>query len=219
MAVALTQELLRAGHGVDRAVSGDEAARMATDNAFQLVVLGHPLPGLGLARVVTAVRAPGSASRSGAVMVVSEPVHLAGATALVGRGVNRAFATTEHSEILVSAAFRLLQAGLPEAQRFSERLDVRLLVDGSWRPAHTENLSASGMLIATDADLPVGARFTFRFHLPGVEPVAGEAKVMRRLALPDRNRLGLGVRFCTFEGTGRQSLSRHLTVLRGSSEL
>ena len=114
----------------------------------------------------------------------------------------------------------------------SPRRSVRLMVqlaatidDGKVaRMCHTENLSASGMLVRTKAPLPVGTKVDVQFlfrsdsrliedELPGGYGfVQGEAKVVRHTDPVKEKARGMGLQFTRLEEHGRNLLGKFLDL-------
>lgn len=69
--------------------------------------------------------------------------------------------------------------------------------------ADLENLSGSGMLVATDGGIEPGASIGFRFCLPSaLESITGEGRVVRRARWPHDLVDGVGIRFQRLEDSG-----------------
>jgi c-di-GMP-binding flagellar brake protein YcgR len=114
----------------------------------------------------------------------------------------------------------------------SPRRSVRLMVqlaatidDGKVaRMCHTENLSATGMLVRTCAPLPVGTKVDIQFlfrsdprlledALPGGYGfVQGEATVVRHTDPVKETSQGMGLQFTRLEEHGKQLLGKFLQM-------
>ncbi len=78
------------------------------------------------------------------------------------------------------------------------------------------NLSSSGMLIASVRSLVVGAEVEFKFQLDdGVVALAGHAEVVRIVSDP----VGMGLRFISLEGSGRELVDRLIEAGSGAPEV
>ena len=123
----------------------------------------------------------------------------------------------------------------PPAERAAVRVMVQLdatVDDGKVaRMYKTENLSVSGMLVRTQAPLPVGTKVDIQFLFPG-DPamstsdlpggyafVEGEAEVVRHTHPEKEPFAGMGLAFRDLEKRGKDLLSQFLASVaqRGGS--
>ena len=138
------------------------------------------------------------------LLVLARPDRTDEAIGLIGRGVNRVMLATDPPELIGKRAAELLDIAPRTTFRFSTRL-LDELADGSDEVlGAVVNISSSGMLVETDADLEPGQHVIISIHVAGDdEPLAVKAEVVRH-AEPDRDGVeGVGVRFLKFAGGGR----------------
>ena len=185
--------------------SGEGAIELASFLSFDAIVAAHPLPDIDLRQLVAAVRAPGSPSLHAGLVVVARDEAVADAEALLGRGVNRVLSDGEALRVLPDVLGSLIEV----ADRVPFKLRGRVeLPSKSMLPFLTENISASGMLVRTDYPYRIGMQLPFELQSPVEgEPIRGVAEVVRS-TLADRERCaGVGARFVSFEGSGRERLA------------
>lgn len=199
--------LRRAQFRITQVAQAADAVPLVRDSHFDLVIARHPLAGLGLATLVQAVRAPDAACRSASLLVLAEPGAAEEVAPLMGRGVNRVVSLDAHTERLLEAIADLLAV----APRCTLRAVVRLASEvrhgeAVWRTA-THNVSETGMLLLGLHELPIGSRVGFELELPtGIDPVCGEAEVVRHTQ-PEVERVqGVGARILHFSGDGGKRL-------------
>ncbi len=93
------------------------------------------------------------------------------------------------------------------AQRVVVRMEVQLGSGKRLRLCQSENLSASGMLIRTGEEYPIGSKVGIEFVLPGdEEPVRGQAQIVRHTQPEIEEARGIGVRFVSLEENGEARL-------------
>ena len=76
-----------------------------------------------------------------------------------------------------------------------------------------EDISRSGILIATDLDIEPGSRVSLSFELPGyLKAIKAEGEVVRRIAGDSRRDVsaGLGIRFEEFSGDSQKRLEKYV---------
>jgi hypothetical protein len=78
------------------------------------------------------------------------------------------------------------------------------------------NLSSSGMLIAGESKLAIGAEVEFKFQLDdGVVALSGRGEVVRKVSDPP----GTGLRFVSLDGAGRELVDRLVEAGAGAPEV
>lgn len=188
-----------------------------TGRQFHLIFVGYPTIGMPLETLVSALRAPSSASRSAGLVVLAASRSIRAAKRLLGHGVNRVLSSIEDTDVLLEAALPLLDV----AHRVRVRAPVELILPetASWVPTrcHTEDLSSTGMLVSCSEPAPAGATVDFSLAMPGeTSPIRGRAQVARHTD-PDRERVvGVGARFLTFAADDRERLNAALWGYRGT---
>ncbi len=179
---------------------------------FDVVVMDSQGDEEAVRRLAAAMRGAGSPSSASGLVALAPPERLRELGRLVGRGVNKVLSIRESPEVVALVANRLGSTRHSLAERFPIRLEVACQVDGSWHAFRTENVSASGMLIRTDAEVAPATRF--RFRLATVDgAIEGEAKVVRITDAGREAVRGIGVRFASLDGDGRRRLADLLRTL------
>jgi PilZ domain len=91
------------------------------------------------------------------------------------------------------------------AQRFEVHLPVSLHFNEQNVPAFTQNLSARGVFLYTDVDLPQGAAVELTFTMPSEitlgesMPVRARGRVLRSLVTQGSRRNGIAVQLESYE--------------------
>lgn len=201
---------------VERVEQLEEALQVQLVRPFDLVVARVGGGEAAIRTLVARLRAAESASRRAGLLVVAEPSQVEAAQAYLGRGVNRVVALDSAPQEMLHGVAELIGLAPRLAVRTLAQLSVRIGLDRRIALYQTENLSALGMLLRGDAELPVGTQFEFELSLPG-DPMAvvGAAQVAWH-ASPERHGFaGFGVRFLSFRGADgarlRAFLERNLT--------
>jgi len=106
-----------------------------------------------------------------------------------------------------------VQQFLSVAPRMEYRAALAVGISGKYRdkpvPFHTENISASGMLIRADEPLALGDGIFLSFFLPDGLHVSGYGEIVRIARSPDDARTFLyGVRFTNIEPTLKAAIER-----------
>jgi CheY-like chemotaxis protein len=183
--------------------SGAGAIELASFLSFDAIVAAHPLPDIDLRKLVEAVRAPGSPSLHAGLVVVARRESVSEAQALLGRGVNRVLSDGEAPGVLPAVLGTLIEV----ADRVPFQLKGRVeLPSKSMLPFLTENISTTGMLVRTDYPYRVGMQLPFELHSDG-ELIRGVAEVVRSTQADRERCAGVGARFVSFEGSGRERLA------------
>jgi len=109
-----------------------------------------------------------------------------------------------------------------DEKRRDPRVPLVLRVDypgapGAVRDA-TENLSAGGLFVRTERDLPQGERLPLRISFPGLlEPLEVEVEVVRRRAPGDRGPSGVAVKIPVDRVDDRHKLARLAEMARAAT--
>lgn len=199
-------------HTIERLV---DAVQLVNENSFDLVVARVSEGEAGIEAFTQRLRATHSASRRASLLLLADPAQLDHARSFLGRGANRVVAVDSHPEEVLHGVADLIGAPPRLAVRTLAQLSVRAGFERQLFLFQTENLSALGMLLRGDAELPVGTRFDFELSLPG-DPLAvvGAAQVVWHTDPQRHGFSGFGVRFLSFRGADgarlRAFLERHL---------
>lgn len=203
--------LLRRAFEVDRIPSARGAVELLSQVPFMAVIVRFPVTDMPIAELLAAIRAPDSATRGAPIALVTEGGRVPEARQLVDGGATMVVsldASIEERDILLCG---MLGVHPRRSVRVLVRLDVTLAEDHERFVAQMENLSATGMLVATPKRHPMGSTARFEFILRGeLLPFRGTAEVVRH-ASPPRDRCeGMGYRFTSLEGDRHEALERYL---------
>jgi CheY-like chemotaxis protein len=195
-------------HTADTSV---EILGLVQATSFELVVVAYPPGDMPVVVLLEALRSEASACRKAGVLLLAAPGTLDEAQAFIHRGINRVASRQWPAARLWQALADLLDVAPRVALRVMAVLEVRLTSGIGHVICHTENVSASGMLLRGGDDLVPGTNFDFVFSLPSeTQPINGQAEVVR-LADPVRESLsGMGARFVSFADNGRDRLKAYI---------
>lgn len=193
------------------AVHGASTHQGALDQIgwFPFTYILSSVPSIAPVPFLEAIRAPGSMCRSAGVIFFSKDHLLEEAAIFIGRGANRVI-TSSNLEAQ-------LQDMVTELGMVSERTKVRLKVYVDFDDAtpsdvwHSENVSATGMLVRTQTAIAKGVEIDLQFTVPGDDlPIHARAVVVRQTTFAREDFPGLAVRFLSFVGEGQHRLSLFL---------
>jgi DNA-binding response OmpR family regulator len=192
---------------VVQVISAEDAASLAYSERVDLVILDAEPTTMSLEEIVGAIRAGQSASKKTSLLVLAAPGRADTALKLVGRGVNRVMLAGDPPELLDELVAALLHV----APRTTLRLAMRFLAevaDGAEEAlGAVVNLSATGMLVETDADLEPGQHVVLSLDLGAeLEPLALKAEVVRRADPARDGVVGFGLRFLDLSAASRAHL-------------
>jgi hypothetical protein len=196
---------------VVQVISAEDAAMPAHSDRFELVILGTEPTAMSLEDTIRTIRSESSASRNASLLVLAEPGTEDWARQLIGQSVNRVMLTVDPPKYIALQVAELLE--IPP--RATLRLGTRMLVeveDGfEMALGAVVNVSATGLLLETEADLEPGQHVVISIDInPQVEPVAAKAEIVRK-ADPEREGIeGIGVRFLSFAGDSQERLETTL---------
>jgi DNA-binding response OmpR family regulator len=204
---ALAPLMRRESFAVDRVPSMAGARTLIQAVAFDVLVVGFPLPGDTIGSLLDLIRAEGCPCRRSALLVLTPPERLHEVEALLDRGYGQALSTAASKAELKRAVSALLRV----APRLSVRLSIRIQVeleDGTTQTlCQTENVSSSGMLVRSHRLHPIDARVSFELFLPGDKTaIRGSGVIVRHTASGEVGDDGFAVRFGTFKRDGAERL-------------
>lgn len=204
---------------VVQVTSAEDSSKLAFSERIDLVILDAEPSTMSLRDIVRIIRAESSASSRCSLLVLAAPGGADAALALVGHGVNRVMLAGDPPELIGQRVAELLHI----APRTTVRLPMRFLAevaDGAEEAlGAVVNLSATGLLVETDADLEPGQHVVLSVDLgPRLEPLRLKAEVVRR-ADPARDAIeGVGLRYLDLAGDSRERLEailEHLAAIHG----
>lgn len=183
------------------------SVELAQSEPFDLVIFDAGVREGTLEQVVDFLRHGMSASRNTSILVLAGPNHVDTARNLVGRGVNRVMLLDDPPELIGRQVAELLDIAPRASLRFSTLLQTSV-GDGAVEVlGEVVNLSATGMLIATETSFEPGEQVVMTINLGGQQGlVSAKAEVVRQ-AHGDRGGIdGIGVRFLSFAGDGKEKI-------------
>jgi hypothetical protein len=192
---------------VIQVTSAEDSGKLAYSERIDLIILGAEPTEMSLVEIVGIIRAESSASCRTSLLVLAPPGGADAPLALVGCGVNRVMLAGDPPELIGQCVAELLHI----APRTTLRLPMRFLAevaDGAEEAlGAVVNLSASGMLVESDADLVSGQHVILSIDVgPVVEPLGLKAEVVRRTDPARDGVAGFGLRFLDFAGDSRARL-------------
>jgi CheY-like chemotaxis protein len=207
--------LRRTEFSVHRVDQLHEALALPSQQAFDLVVVRVAEGEATIESFIKHVRAAHSASRRAGLLLLADRSCLDHARTFLGRGVNRVIALDSSPEEVLHSVADLIGTPPRLALRTLAQLSVRVGWERQLALYQTENLSALGMLLRGDSEIPVGTHFDFELSLPGdPHAVVGAAQVVWHTDPQRHGFAGFGVRFVSFRGADgarlHAFLQRHL---------
>jgi hypothetical protein len=196
-------------HKVDvvQVMSAEDSTKFAHSDRVELVILEAEPTTMSLKDVVRTIRSKTSASNMASLLVLSRPGTEDGARRLIGRGVDKVMLAGDPPKLIALQVADLLDIDPRRTLRLTTRM-LAEMADGSEEAlGAVTNMSAAGLLLETDADFEPGQHLIISIDVdPEDEPVSGKVEVVRK-ADPDRDGVeGIGVRFLSFAGDGRERL-------------
>jgi hypothetical protein len=192
---------------VVQVTSYEDAVMYARSARVELIILGIEPTTMSLEDAIRTIRSNSSASRKASLLVLAEPGTEDSARELVGRGVNRVMLTVDPPKYLALQVAELLEIPPRATLRLGSRMLVEVEDGFEMALGAVVNLSATGLLLETDADLEPGQHVVMSIDIdPRVEPVAAKAEVVRK-ADPQREGIeGIGACFLSFAGDSQKRL-------------
>ena len=204
---ALAPVLDRQKLDVVKVAATENSVELAHSEPFDLVIFDAEVKEGSLEQIVDAIRHGMSASRNTSILVLARPGNADPARDLIGRGVNRVMLLDDPPELIGQQVAELLKIAPRATFRFSTRLQTSV-GDGAVEVlGEIVNLSASGMLVETETLFEPGEQVVVTINLGGQQgSVSAKAEVVRQ-AHNDRGGIdGIGVRFLSFAGDGREKI-------------
>ena len=204
---ALAPVLDRQKLDVVKVAAPENSVELAHSEPFDLLIFDAEVKEGSLEQVVDAIRHGMSASRNTSILVLARAGNADPARDLIGRGVNRVMLLDDPPELIGQQVAELLEIAPRATFRFSTRLQTSV-GDGAVEVlGEIVNLSASGMLVETETLFEPGEQVVVTINLGGQQgSVSAKAEVVRQ-AHNDRGGIdGIGVRFLSFAGDGREKI-------------
>jgi len=157
----------RASLVIDQAATGEEALQRLRRVAYDLLVVRHPVVGMGLPRLLDAVREPSAPSFAAALLVLAEEDAEREVGPLLARGRTRILSLSAPADRLLATVAELLATVPREAVRVEVAATLRWQGDNGPIVGETVNVSRKGILLRADTVPPLGSSITFELELPG----------------------------------------------------
>ena len=204
---ALAPVLNRQKLEVVKVATPENSVELARSEPFDLMIFDSEVKEGTLEQVVDAIRHGMSASRNTSVLVLARPGNADAARDLIGRGVNRVMLLDDPPQLIGQQVAELLNIAPRANLRFSTHLQTSV-GDGAVEVlGEIVNLSATGMLVETETSFEPGEQVVVTINLGGQQgSVSAKAEVVRQ-AHNDRGGIdGIGVRFISFAGDGKEKI-------------
>jgi len=204
---ALAPVLDRQKLEVVKVAAPENSVELARSEPFDLVIFDADTKEKTLTQVVDAIRDGMSASSNASILVLARPDRVDAARDLIGRGVNRVMLFDDSPELIGQQVAELLNIAPRANLRLSTQLQTSV-GDGAVEVlGDVVNLSSSGMLVETETLFEPGEKIVVTINLGGqMGSVSAKAEVVRQ-AHDDRGGTeGIGVRFLSFAGDGKEKV-------------
>ncbi len=192
---------------ISTVTSGKSSLVLLRNLAFRLIVVEHPLPDMELEELLKEIRSPVSRCKEASVLVLTREDPEALAASLGDPRLTCHTLRAGTDELLMLAANRLGVAAR-RASRLLVQMKVELGAARILRACQSVNISESGLLLRTDAALPletqVGLRFSLPHHTGSIEL---EGSVVRYSNRDSEGLVGLAVHFDSISEEDRQTIA------------
>ena len=203
--------LKRAKMFAELVATGTRALELAAMLPYDALAVTVPLDDTPLDEWLAKLRGDAMASRKAAVLLLVAPGHGDEALALLEQGANRVAASDDPPERVQALVSELLGVAPRVSLRAASRLSVQLERGTAQVLCQTENISATGMLIRTDQQYPVGTLLSFELTLPGEpKPIRGSARVVRHTSVRRERVTGVAVAFSGFDSHDGTRFAAHI---------
>ena len=204
---ALAPVLDRQKLEVVKVATPEMSVELAQSEPFDLLIFDADVKKGTLEQVVNQIRHEMSESRNTSLLVLARSGQADGARELIGRGVNRVMLLDDPPELIGQQVAELLNIAPRADLRFSTHLRTSV-GDGAVEVlGEAVNLSSSGMLIETETSFEPGESIVVTINLGGdFGPVTAKAEVVRQAHAERGGVDGIGVRFLSFAGDGKEKI-------------
>ena len=199
--------LRRVDFQVLRLAREELALELLQGTRFDLIIARYPMRGLPLAELVQAVRAKEAPCRDAGLLVLTQEDSLDEVGGFLRQGVNRIVSVDAPPDRLLDAIADLVGVAPRHSLRTVVQFELWVEQGAQRLLTVTENLSATGMLVRSGREFPVGTSLRFRLVLPGqARPIAGEVEVARHTNRAREQIEGFGGKIVSFADDGQQRL-------------
>jgi hypothetical protein len=176
--------------------------------AFDIIVVGYPLPDHSAEELLEVVRREGSPCRRSAVLLLAAEDRVDEIEPLCGNGFTRAVAAGASREVLHDVVSSLLRVAPRLSLRLSIRLEVELEEGRTVALSQTENVSKGGILVRSRRLYPIETGVRFELFLPDEEDsIVGTGLIVHHTQGLKGTIRGFGVKFITFQNDCEERLT------------
>lgn len=192
---------------VVKVAAPEMSVELARSEPFDLVIFDAEVKEGSLEKIVDSIRHGMSASRNSSLLVLARPHTADAVRELIGRGVNRVMLLDDPPELIGQQVAELLSIAPRANLRFSTHLQTSV-GDGAVEVlGEVVNLSATGMLVETETSFEPGEQVVVTINLGGKHgSVSAKAEVVRQAHSERGGVDGIGVRFLSFAGDGKEKI-------------
>jgi len=186
----------------------ENSVELARSERFDLVIFDAEPRQATLGEVVAMIRDGLSASRSTSLLVLAKTDNADTARSLIGNGVNRVMLLDDPVELIDQQVAELLHIAPRADVRISTRLRTSV-ADGTEEVlGEVVNLSTSGLLVEIDALFETGEQVVVSLYTGDRDdPVVAKAEVVRQAVSEHGGFDGVGIRFLSIAGDGKQRIA------------
>lgn len=116
-------------------------------------------------------------------------------------------------EYFIEQVRNLFEEKTRTTERVSHGGDAEFIIDGKTFRAPVQDISKSGILLATDMTFAAGSKVSLSFELPGYKkPIQVDGEVVRQIEA-NKHRdtpAGIGIRFDEFNGDSQKRLEKYI---------
>ena len=192
----------------------DELNQRLDKTAYKMIILHLPSAGLEPRDVIYTLRHHSHPSSKAILVVLAPDDKIAEYKPYLAKGLSALFPLGAPAANLETAIAAILQVAPRVSTRVMVRLTAKVNQQATKHLCQALNLSRSGMLVATNLNLPTGSDVTFELLLPNQPiPLTGEAKVARSIRGAGDHSTGLGLTFASFKLDGRARIDAFLKLV------
>jgi len=205
---SMREQLIGGPYELDMAPTPRSALNLAYAVRFDLLLLGHPQPGLVVREFLRSLRNSSSPSSEAKVIVLADDT---GDHELSGLREHAVEIVARSDELIGDLTTKALGGAARAQVSVMVRLEVELTYGQSIRICQSENVSESGMLVRTEDTVPVGTLTNVNFRLrSGSDPIVARARVVRETVPGEIP--GIALHFESFENDSESRLKEFMSV-------
>ena len=215
----VTTDLDRAGYRkmgvfVRPAANYDECSRiLANDDKIDLIVINMDYKAVDAVNVTKHLKAQ-EEYRNIPVVITSVQTAAKVRNAALEAGADLFVEQPLPRQYFVEKLKQLLEHKTRSTERVDVPGEVKFAYNSSEQSCPIGDLSISGILLSTDAELESGMLLTLEFELPGnKKPIKVDGEVVRTIRFnakhPER-KAGIGIRFTNFYGDSQKRLEKYI---------